>query len=75
MARRAFWLLFIVMVVSLGFFSLKGFGKEQKVRNNSDLRIVSEKIEEILKNQQDIITHLKDIREQQDIIRIRASRR
>lgn len=75
MMRKATWLsLFIAIIVSLGFFSLKGFGREQKLEKNNNLAVISEKIEEILKNQQDIIARLEDIRSQQDIIRIRASR-
>lgn len=67
---------FIVLVISLGIFSLKGFTKDQKsVKEQDDLSVVSEKVDEVLKNQQDIIARLKDIREQQDIIRVRASRR
>ncbi len=66
----------IVTTISLGFFTLKGFGKDQgSPDGKKDLRVISEKIQEILKNQQDIIARLEDIRKQQDIIRIRASRR
>ena len=76
MARGPWFLaLLIVSVVSLGVFSLKGFGKEEDLGRGQDTKIVSEKVDEVLKNQQDIIARLEDIREQQDIIRIRASRR
>ena len=76
MARKVFlYSLLIILSISLGLFTLKGFGKEQQFEKNDDIKIISEKIDEILNNQQDIIERLKDIREQQDIIRIRASRR
>jgi len=75
MAKRA-WLLslLLIFVISLGVFTLKSFGKEQ-YKDQTDVSVLSEKIEEVLKNQQDIIVRLEDIRQQQDIIRIRASRR
>ncbi len=76
MARKGFWLsLLVAMMISLGLFTLRGFGKDQRLENTQDLAAVSEKIEEVLKNQQDIIERLGDIRSQQDIIRVRASRR
>ncbi len=76
MARKA-WLLSLLLIflISLGVFTLKGFGKEQRTKAKDDTAVISEKIEEVLKNQQDIIARLKDIRAQQDIIRVRASRR
>jgi len=56
-------------------FTLKGFGREQKSSSNAkDIKELSEKIDEVLKNQQDIIARLEDVRAQQDIIRVRASR-
>ena len=76
MARRA-WLLslFLAIIISLGVFTLKGFGREQKSSSNAkDIKELSEKIDEVLKNQQDIIARLEDVRAQQDIIRVRASR-
>lgn len=76
MAKKAWFLLLLtVMLISLGMFTLKGFSKEQTTGNKGEIGIISEKINEVLKNQQDIITRLQDIREQQDVIRIRASRR
>ena len=76
MARKA-WLLSLIalVIISLGFSVLKGFGKEQKSEKGGSLAVISEKIDEILKNQQDIIERLKDIRAQQYIIRVRASRK
>ena len=53
--------------------SIKGFTKEQRSTKTDD--VISEKIDEVLKNQQDIIARLEDVRAQQDIIRIRASRK
>lgn len=76
MAKRAWFLpLLAVTLISLGVFTLKGFGKEQRLDNKGDIDVISEKLDEILKNQQDIIGRLEDIREQQDIIRVRASRK
>ncbi|MFC1623744.1 hypothetical protein ACFL28_00285 [Candidatus Omnitrophota bacterium] len=76
MARKIWRLsLLIVMVISLGVFALKGFGKEKKLEEKNDSSAISEKIDEILKNQQDIIAQLEDIKKELDIIRIRASRR
>ena len=74
MARRA-WLLslLVISILSLGFFTLKGFGKDQN-KGEGNLSDISEKIEEVLRNQKDIIVRLEDIRHQQDIIRVRASR-
>lgn len=74
MARRA-WLLslLVISILSLSFFTLKSFGKEQR-KGDADISEVSEKLEEVLRNQKDIIVRLEDIRQQQDIIRIRASR-
>jgi len=74
MARKTAFTLFIVAAIFLGIFALNGFGKSQKLAKEDDSRIASEKIEEVLKNQQDIIARLEDIRKQQDIIRVRASR-
>lgn len=74
MARKAWWLsLFLAIIMSLGVLSIKGFGREQ--RSGKIDGVISEKIDEVLKNQQDIIERLEDIRTQQDIIRIRASQR
>jgi glucosamine 6-phosphate synthetase-like amidotransferase/phosphosugar isomerase protein len=76
MARKA-WLLSLIalVIISLGLFTLKSFSKEQKSEKKDDLTTISEKIDEVLKNQQDIIERLKDIRAQEDIIRVRASRK
>ncbi|MDP6685966.1 MAG: hypothetical protein QGI05_03340 [Candidatus Omnitrophota bacterium] len=79
MAKRAgFSVLFLVVVISLGILSAKGFGKDDYSdisKEERKLSVISEKIDEILKNQQDIITRLQDVQEQQDIIRVRASRK
>ena len=75
MARKV-WLLSLVTLIalSLGLVTIKGFCKDKKSLKNGDTREVSEKIDEVLKKQQDIIARLEDIRAQQDIIRVRASR-
>jgi len=74
MAKKVWFLsLFLAIIMSLGVLSIKGFSREQKSSKTDD--VVSEKIDEVLKNQQDIIARLEDIRTQQDIIRVRASRK
>lgn len=76
--KRKVWLLSLVVaiMISLGVFTLKGFGKEEtKDEKQLDLKILSEKIDKILKNQEDIIERLKDIRQEEDVIRVRASQR
>jgi len=76
MARRVFLILvFLTMMVSLGFFTLKGFGKDGESAKTKDTRAISEKIDEILKNQKDIIERLEDISRELNIIKIRASRK
>jgi cell division protein ZapA (FtsZ GTPase activity inhibitor) len=74
---RKVWLLSLLaaILVSLGIFTLNLFGKEDNIDSKSDIRIISEKIERVLKNQEDIIARLTDIRQELDVIRIRASRR
>ncbi len=76
MAKRVFGLsLVAALIFSLGFFALQAFSRDQKIDKKGDIKAISEKIDEILKNQQDIIARLEDIRSQQDVIRIRASQR
>ncbi|MFH1478907.1 MAG: hypothetical protein ABIG92_03930 [Candidatus Omnitrophota bacterium] len=72
--KRVPFLLILAALISLGIFSVKGFGKEEKPKAQDSNLVISEKINEILKNQQDIVKRLEDIREQLDIIRVRASR-
>ncbi len=75
MARNAWFLSLITLVaISLGVATIKGFCKEKENPKTQDIGAVSEKIDEVLKNQQNIIVRLEDIRAQQDIIRVRASR-
>gem|GEM_PF-1738963 len=73
--KVGFLSLLVVALISLSVFTLKGFGKEQRLDNKGEIDVISEKVDEVLKNQQDIIKRLEDIREQQDVIRVRASRR
>ncbi|MBU1062077.1 MAG: hypothetical protein KJ957_06955 [Candidatus Omnitrophica bacterium] len=76
MARKVLLVsVILAMIVSLGFFTLKGFGKEQESEKTQNTRVVSEKIDEILKNQQAIIERLEDIKSELNIIKIRASRK
>jgi len=74
---RKVWLLSLLaaILVTLSIFTLNIFGKEEKIDSKSDIKILSEKIEKVLKNQEDIIARLTDIRQELDIIRVRASRR
>lgn len=75
MAKRVWVLsLLVAIAISLGIFTLKGFTGEQAGDENR-LKLISEKIDKVLKNQEDIIKRLEDIRQQEDVIRIRASRR
>ena len=75
-ARKvSFLLVFLAMIVSLGIFTLKGFGKDEDLEKTQDKRVLSEKIDEILKNQKDIIERLEDIKSELNIIKIRASRK
>lgn len=72
--KIGFLSLVAAIFVALGVFVLAGFGNgEEPTKNSADLKTLSQKIDKVLKNQEDIIERLKNIRAQQDIIRIRAS--
>ncbi len=73
--RTLLFVLLAAIIVSLGAFTLKGFGGQEKSDDKIGLRLLSEKIDKVLQNQQDIIERLKDIRVQEDVIRVRASQR
>jgi preprotein translocase subunit SecF len=76
MKRKTYFMVFFSMIlISLGFFAFNGFGRDQQFENKANINMISEKVNEVLKNQKDIIERLKDIRSQQDIIRVRASQR
>lgn len=62
---------FLVMIVSLGLLANE---TKRQSSDDKDRNFLSEKIEEVLRNQQDIIERLKDIRVELDVIRVRASR-
>lgn len=74
---RKVWILSLVgaILVSLGIFTFNTFGKEDSAGQKSDVTKLSEKIDRVLKNQADIIAKLADIRQELDVIRVRASRR
>lgn len=75
MARKTLvFSIFLALVVSLGVFSLKGFTKEPKSKKTGNFNTLSEKIDTVLKNQQDIIEQLEGIKTELGIIKIRASR-
>ena len=71
------WLLSLVgaILVSLSIFTFNIFGKENNQDPKSDATKLSERIDRVLKNQEDIIARLTDIRQELDIIKVRASRK
>ena len=74
---RKIWLLSLLaaILVSLGIFTFNSFGKEDATGQKSDVTKFSEKIDRILKNQEDIIARLTDISQELKVIKIRASAR
>lgn len=73
---RKVWILSLLaaILVSLSVFTLNIFGKENSAGQKNDVARLSEKIDTVLQNQADIITRLADIRQELDVIRVRASR-
>ena len=71
------WILSLVgaILVSLSIFTLNIFGKEDIQDSKNSLVNLSEKIDRVLKNQEDIIAKLADISQELDVIRVRASTR
>ena len=74
---RKIWILSLVgaILVSLCIFTFNIFGKENNQDPKNDATKLSERIDRVLKNQEDIIARLTDIRQELDIIKVRASRR
>lgn len=73
MMRKTWFLsLIAAIILSLSIFTFNLFGGES---TKNDVAMLSEKIDRVLKNQENIITKLADIRQELDVIRIRASRR
>ncbi|HAZ10764.1 MAG TPA: hypothetical protein DCY56_06645 [Candidatus Omnitrophica bacterium] len=74
---RKIWILSLLgaILVSLCIFTLNIFGKENNQDPKSDAIKLSERIDRVLKNQEDIIARLTDIRQELDIIKVRASAR
>ena len=74
---RKIWILslLVAIVVSLSVFTINIFGKEDIQGQKSDVTKLAEKIDRVLKNQEDIVARLTDIRQELDIIRVRASAR
>jgi|GEM_PF-1609146 len=74
---RKIWILSLlaVILVSLGVFTVNIFGKEDIQVQKSDVTKLAEKIDKVLKNQEDMVARLADIRQELDIIRVRASAR
>ncbi|MDP2911456.1 MAG: hypothetical protein Q8N76_03890 [Candidatus Omnitrophota bacterium] len=74
---RKTWFLSLVaaIILSLGVFTFNLFGKDNSSGSNDGVQQLSEKIDKVLRNQENIITKLADIRQELDVIRVRASRR
>ncbi|MFA5388560.1 MAG: hypothetical protein WC312_02265 [Candidatus Omnitrophota bacterium] len=74
---RKIWILSLAaaILVSLSLFTFNIFGKGDVFGQDNETKQLSEKIDRILKNQEDIIARLAEIRQELDIIRVRASRR
>ena len=74
---RKIWILSLLgaILISLSIFTFNIFGKENNQDSKNDAAKLSEKIDRVLKNQEDIIARLTDIRQELDVIRVRASRK
>ena len=74
---RKVWILPLLaaIMMSLAVFTFNIFGKENDSGSKGDVKGLSEKIDRVLDNQADIIARLADIRQELDVIRVRASRR
>jgi hypothetical protein len=74
---RKIWILSLIaaIIVSLSVFAFNTFGKEEGQDSKNEIRQLSEKIDTVLKNQEGIIAQLTDIRQELDVIRVRASAR
>jgi len=74
---KKIWILSLLaaIVVSLSVFTINIFGKEDIQGQKSDVTKLAEKIDRVLKNQEDIVAKLTDIRQELDVIRVRASAR
>jgi len=72
---RKVWILSLLaaILVSLSIFTFNIFGKEDNQEPKNSAANISEKINKVLRNQEDIIARLADIRQELDVIRIRAS--
>ncbi len=64
-------IVFLIVAIISATFIVYSFGKEPFEGE----RGIIAKLEQVLKNQEDIILRLEDIRKQLDIIRVRASRK
>ena len=74
---KKIWILSLLaaIIVSLSVFTINIFGKEDIQGQKSDVTKLAEKIDRVLKNQEDIVARLTDIRQELDVIRVRASAR
>jgi hypothetical protein len=67
--------LLAAIIVSLSVFAFNTFGKEDGQDPKNEIKQLSEKINTVLRNQEGIIAQLTDIRQELDVIRVRASAR
>ena len=74
---RKVWILSLLaaIIVSLSVFAFNTFGKEDSHDSKNEVKQLSEKIDTVLKNQLGIIAKLADIKQELDVIRVRASAR
>ncbi len=74
---RKVWILSLLaaIIVSLCVVTFNTFGKEDSQDSKNEVKQLSEKIDTVLKNQADIIAQLADIKQELDVIRVRASAR
>ena len=74
---RKVWILSLLaaIIVSLSVFAFNTFGKEDGQDSKNGAKQLSEKIDTVLKNQANIIAQLADIKQELDVIRVRASAR
>ena len=61
--------------MSLSVFAFNTFGGEDSQDSKNEIKQLSEKIDTVLKNQEGMIAQLADIRQELDVIRVRASAR
>ena len=75
--RKTTWALIFVLsaILFLGVLTLNASSKEQYAEKRTDIGNVSHRLDELLKNQSEILTRLEDIKKELEVVKIRASRR